>query len=85
MNKFFVYILKSDKTNRFYIGYTCNIESRVKRHNGKRVISTRHGVPWRLVYFETLKTERDAIFRERQIKSYKSGKAFKRLIYRGVA
>jgi len=43
-------------------------------------MSTKCGVPWNLVYTECFSNKTDAWKRERQIKKYKGGKAFKMLI-----
>lgn len=74
------YILKSEKTDRYYIGSTNNIESRLKRHNNGRNKSTKLGIPWKLVYSENFSTKQEAYRREFQIKSYKNGNVFKKLI-----
>jgi putative endonuclease len=34
--KFIVYILFSESKNRFYIGFTSNLEQRLIRHNQKK-------------------------------------------------
>ena len=77
---FQVYILKSKKTGRFYVGYTSNLEQRLKYHNLGKNKSTKTGIPWELVKFEEYKTKREAWLRERQIKKYKGGEAFKKLV-----
>ena len=79
---FYVYILKNNKIIwcRNYIVHTKDIEKRVKEHNSKRVRSTKAFVPWKVVYTETYNTKSEAFKREQQIKSYKSGEAFKKLI-----
>ncbi|MDO8589920.1 MAG: GIY-YIG nuclease family protein [bacterium] len=77
---FATYILKSKTTNRYYIGYTSNVGKRIIYHNTGRNISTRSGIPWSLVYSESFETRAEAWKREHQIKSYKSGEAFKKLI-----
>ena len=77
---FQVYILKSGKTGRFYVGYTSNLEQRLKYHNLGKNKSTKAGIPWKLVKFEEYKTKREAWLRERQIKKYKGGEAFKKLV-----
>ncbi|MGB5849736.1 MAG: GIY-YIG nuclease family protein [Ignavibacteriaceae bacterium] len=78
---FYFYILKSN-TNikcRYYIGHTKDIEKRVKEHNSKPVRSTKAFIPWKAVYTETFNSKSEAFKREQQIKSYKSGEAFKKL------
>ena len=69
---YFVYILFSEKLNKYYIGYTKNIESRLELHNHGRETYTSKGAPWKLVYFENLDSELSAIRREREIKAKKS-------------
>lgn len=75
-----VYIIRSESTEKFYTGYTNDIERRLLEHNIGHTKSTRNNGPWHLVYCEKLETRLDASRRERQIKSYKSGAAFKKLI-----
>lgn len=75
---YFTYILKS-KSNKYYIGYTSDINERLRLHNSRRVVSTKNDVPWELFHKEEFKNERDAIMRERQLKSWKSRKALERL------
>ncbi len=77
---FNVYILKSEKDSKFYIGSTKNIEQRLYRHNKGLVKSTKNRIPFVLVYCEEFLTLSEARRRERQIKSYKGGKAFDNLI-----
>lgn len=75
-----VYILKSKKTDKFYIGQTNNLEARLKRHNNGNNKSTKAGIPWSVVYHESCPTRSEAFRREQQIKSYKGGVAFKKLV-----
>jgi putative endonuclease len=77
---YYVYILRSLRDQKYYIGSTADIESRLSYHNAGRQRSTRRRIPFVLVYSEkhTLRSEAEA--REKQIKSYKGGEAFKRLI-----
>jgi putative endonuclease len=69
--QYFVYVLRSDATGRFYTGSTSDLIDRLSRHNAGRSVATRHGVPWTLVYHESYSTRSDAIFRERFFKSGK--------------
>ncbi len=77
---FFVYILQSEKTGRYYIGYTRNVQERLARHNKGGVPSTKHGSPWRVIMVEEFGSKNEAILREREVKAYKSGIKFKKLI-----
>jgi len=77
---YFVYILKSKKTNKHYVGFTNNLEERLKYHNGGKTKSLIKHIPLEIIKFEEYTTFEEARSRERQIKKYKSGEAFKRLI-----
>jgi len=75
-----VYIIQSEVTGRYYIGFTSNIDDRLKHHNSGANRSTKSGSPWRLVYKEVFDSKKEAWLREKKIKSYKGGEAFKKLI-----
>lgn len=77
------YILRS-ASGRYYIGYTGDINERLKLHNSKKVISTKRFVPWQLFYKEEFATAREAIHRELQLKSWKSRKALERLKFNKI-
>ena len=77
---YYVYILQSRKDNKFYIGSTSNVESRLKFHNAGRQRSTRHRIPFEIVRVEKYESKSEALKREKQIKSYKGGEAFRKLI-----
>ena len=77
---YFVYILQSLSKKRFYIGHSSNVERRLKEHNAGKVRSTKGYVPWQLIYEEEHKSKSQAFAGEMQIKKYKSGEAFKKLI-----
>ena len=77
---YFVYILQSCKDSKYYIGSTSDIKQRLRYHNSGRQRSTKHRIPFILVHYEECVDKETAIKREREIKSYKGGMAFKRLI-----
>jgi putative endonuclease len=78
--EYHVYILRSLKDGRYYIGSTSNIEKRLAFHNSGRQRSTQNRTPFELVYSETLTSRQAALKREKQIKSYKGGNGFKQLL-----
>ena len=53
--EYFVYILYSEKTDRYYVGQTQNLDERLVRHNTGRNKSTKPGIPLTLVHFEPKK------------------------------
>ncbi len=69
LNGFFLYILQSKKDGSFYIGQTNNILNRIQKHNKGQIQSTKHRIPFDLIYFEQYNTRREAMFRERTLKS----------------
>ena len=75
----FIYIIKSLKDNRYYIGETADLNRRLFEHNEGWVKSTKNRRPFILVYSEELESRKFALIREKQIKSYKGGLAFKKL------
>ncbi|OIP06775.1 hypothetical protein AUK41_01435 [Candidatus Berkelbacteria bacterium CG2_30_43_20] len=75
-----VYILRSMITRKYYIGVTSDITQRLRHHNSGANRSTKNGKPWIVVRKEDFSNSRDAWLRERQIKKYKGGEAFKKLI-----
>ena len=77
---YYVYILKSLKDNGFYIGCTKNIEKRILEHNKGKTISLRNRRPLVVVYHEKHDNVNNAYAREKEIKSYKGGNEFKKLI-----
>lgn len=77
---YFVYILKSEVKERYYTGCSKNFERRLKEHNNKQVRYTKAFVPWKAVYIEKFESRTEAFNREKQIKSYKSGSAFQKLV-----
>ncbi len=65
---FYMYILKSLKDNKLYIGSTKNIVERLKEHNSGKVESTKLRKPLKLVYFEGYANENEARHREQNLK-----------------
>ncbi len=79
----YVYILQSLKDNRYYIGETSNVEERLVFHNLGKQRSTKNRIPFRLILVKEYPTREEALKREKQIKSWKGGQAFQKLI-RGI-
>ncbi len=77
---YWVYILQSLKDESFYIGYTRNIQARVKEHNEGFTRYTKHKRPWKLVYQEEFSTKNEAIKRELFLKNQKNREFYQKLI-----
>ncbi|MEK9181624.1 MAG: GIY-YIG nuclease family protein [Patescibacteria group bacterium] len=80
MSEHKVYILKSLNFNRYYVGHSENTGKRLTEHNLGKVRSTKAYRPWKIIYFEVKSDKKEAYAREMQIKSYKHGEAFEKLI-----
>ena len=76
---FYTYILENSISKRHYIGSTNDLNRRLNEHNRGQTGSTRQKGQWNLVYKEEYNTYAEAATRERLIKSYKGGNAFKNL------
>ena len=65
---FFTYVLRN-KTGRLYTGFTYGLRKRLKDHNEKKSIYTKHRGPYELIYYEACRNENDARQREKYLKS----------------
>jgi putative endonuclease len=73
---FYVYVICSiSHPKRYYIGFTENIDQRVKEHNeGKSLHTAKYG-PWELAVYLAVPSKTKALDLERYLKSG-SGRAF---------
>ncbi len=72
---FYTYVLLSKEDNKFYIGYTKNLNLRFKQHLAGQVESTKNRRPLKIIYYEVCLNQQDAIKREKYLKTY-LGKLF---------
>ena len=73
---FYTYVLYSEKFDKIYIGYSSDLQNRIIAHNHpKNKGWTNKFKPWKLVYYETFESKKEALIREKQLKSAK-GRAF---------
>jgi len=76
---FYVYVLKSNKDGKHYIGFATDLKNRFKKHILGKVKATSYRRPLELIYYECYKDRGIAQKRERQLKG---GKAHIALIQR---
>ena len=69
MMAYVIYAIKSSVDNRIYVGFTENLEKRIKEHNQGRTKSTKGFRPWFLIYNENVETRIEARKREKYLKS----------------
>ncbi|MBD3275240.1 MAG: GIY-YIG nuclease family protein [Candidatus Marinimicrobia bacterium] len=77
---YFLYILYSEKLDKYYIGSTSDIVKRIERHNEGWGRFTKGGIPWELIYTEEYSNKSEALKRERYIKKKKSRDFIENLI-----
>jgi putative endonuclease len=75
-----VYIIESEKTGYFYIGYTRDVNRMVREHNAGKTKMTRDKGPWKVVNIQKFATEQEALAREKQMKAWKAHETVKRYV-----
>ena len=75
-----VYILYSEKCNRYYVGYAADIELRLERHNKGIVTATKNCRPYILQAQKSFSSENEARKEESRIKKQKSRIYLEKLI-----
>ncbi|MBU3964352.1 GIY-YIG nuclease family protein [Patescibacteria group bacterium] len=67
----YVYILKSTRDGRYYIGSTIDVNRRLRHHQGGYTYSTRRFGKLELVFKQEYKSLKDARYIERKLKKLK--------------
>ena len=67
---YYTYLLLSEKDGKYYIGYTKDLNVRFEQHQKGQVASTKHRLPFKLIYFEACLSQKDALVREKYLKTY---------------
>tara|TARA_Y100000590_G_scaffold100837_1_gene114618 strand:+ start:94 stop:342 length:249 start_codon:yes stop_codon:yes gene_type:complete len=69
---FYVYIIGSNEPRkRTYVGWTTDINKRLKAHNASKGAKFTRGSQWKLLHKEKLETKSDAMKREIELKKNK--------------
>ena len=71
---YFTYMIKSIShgTNKSYVGYTNNVEERLKKHNTNKGAKSTKGYKWLLIYSKKFKSKSEAMSFEYKLKKDKS-------------
>lgn len=83
VNMFVVYAIFNKDNKKIYIGQTENLEERLKLHNNrtfKSSYTSRFSGDWILIYKEGFKNRKEALIREKQLKSYRGREYIKQHI-----
>ncbi len=65
----YVYVLRSEKDGRFYVGMTADITRRLQEHNSGKTKSTKGYRPWKLFFMEVYPDRKTARVREKYLKT----------------
>ncbi|MDI6778438.1 MAG: GIY-YIG nuclease family protein [Patescibacteria group bacterium] len=69
----YVYVIKSKKSGRNYLGCTNDLRRRLAEHNQNKVDSTKYQGPWNVRYYEAFHSKADAFRREQKLKKNARG------------
>ena len=71
---YYVYVIYSEKLNRFYTGTTDDLDKRIEQHNSAFYPNsfTSKGIPWELKVFFSFENNKTALDAEKFIKRMKS-------------
>lgn len=72
---YYTYVLRSEKDDKFYVGFTEDLKLRFEKHSKGQVEATRDRRPLKLIYYEACLSQDDATKREKYLKTY-HGKMF---------
>ncbi len=75
-----MYVIKSLKDKKLYIGYTNDLSRRLKEHNSLKNRSTKARAPFKVVYYEAYSNKEEAEKREQNLKL--RAKALRQLLLR---
>lgn len=76
MEKWFVYVLQSEKGGKHYVGISGNLQHHLELHNEGKTNSTKARRPFKLIYTEEYDTLQETRKKE---KYYKSGSGREKL------
>lgn len=83
---YYVYVLQSEKNNRWYTGFTVDVRKRLQEHNeGKYTSWTKGRGPFNLIYYEACTNKADARNREVYLKTGMRKRFLKNRIKRFLA
>jgi len=78
-----VYILRSQRNNRYYVGSTIDLYRRLEQHKNGQVKATKYLLPIKLVFFQKYNDIQQARRAEYKIKKLKRKDYIERMIQEG--
>ena len=78
---YWVYIIQNSNDFSWYIGFTADLQRRINEHNQKKSPYTSRKIgKWKLIYAELYRDKKDALGREKFLKSGSGRKFIKKQI-----
>ncbi len=77
---YYVYVLRSIPTGRLYKGFCSDLNERLAQHNAGKTRSTKPFTPWEIVYFEEVPSLKQAILREKYLKTSAGRRFLKKIL-----
>ena len=77
---YFVYVISSEVANKFYVGMSSDLQTRLKQHNAGRSQFTKGFLPWKLVYSEFAGNRENARKLEKYYKTGAGRRHWKKII-----
>ncbi len=78
--EYYVYILFSDKFDKYYIGQTNSLNDRLRKHNNGKVLSTKPYIPYKMVWSCSTPSRQESMQLEKKLKNLKSKVRLKKFI-----
>ena len=80
--EYFVYAIYNIQNDKIYIGQTVDLVVRLKQHNDYsfKKFTSRYSGGWVVVHQEVFKSRKEAVKREKELKSYQGRKFIKNKI-----
>ena len=75
---YFVYIIQSTTSGKWYIGYSSELETRIKNHNAGFNASTKNRGPWVLIFAREFGNKMEAVGFERYLKKTRNKEYIKK-------
>ena len=66
---YYVYVLRSRRDGKLYVGYSNNPKARLEYHNIGKVEATKYRRPFEIIYLEGYLNQQDATSREKFFKT----------------
>ena len=64
-----VYVLRSLRFTKSYVGFTNNLVKRLEEHNSGKSYYTKRYLPWKIIHTENYLSHAEAIKREKYLKT----------------